>query len=93
LKKRDFTELWTYGTYDSLNDTDFGMSFEVPKKWLKTKINEYRCKTLSEFYTTYTWDTTINLHIEAENEGVLLTRKCGMFGHELYKKDINQINL
>lgn len=50
MKKRDFIELWTYGSYDEENDTDFGISFEVPKRWLKQKIQQMRYKNLKEFF-------------------------------------------
>jgi hypothetical protein len=93
MKKRDFIELWTYGSYDEENDTDFGISFEVPKRWLKQKIQQMGYKSLKEFLNDYTWDTTEHLNIEAENEGVLLNRKCGRFGHELYKKKLRNIDV
>jgi hypothetical protein len=86
MKKRDVATIWTYGTHESDNDTDFGISFDVPKKWLKEKVKAMGYSSLAEFCNDYTWDTTASLNIEAENENVLINRKCGKFGHELYKK-------
>lgn len=84
MKKRDIIELWTYGSYDELNDIDFGKSFEVPKRWLKNKISEMGYKSLIGFLNDYTWDKTMILEIEAESENVLLSRKCGRFGHMIH---------
>jgi hypothetical protein len=75
VKKRDVIELWTYGTYDEENDTDFGMSFEVPKRWFKSKLSIIGYKTIEEFLGDYTWDTTISIINMANNDGVLLSKK------------------
>lgn len=85
MKKRDVIELWTYGTYEEESDTDFGLSFDVPKKWLKAKIKELGYKTFNEFYSDYTWDTTESILADAQLDKVVLNIKCGRFGHILWR--------
>lgn len=83
MKRGAFVEIWTYGSYDELNDVDFGMSFEVPKKWLETKISEYNFNSLEDFLNEYTWDLTFTIHNDAKCDRVILNKKSGMFGHTI----------
>ena len=48
-------------------------------------------KGLNDFLSNYIWDETEFLDVEAENEGVLLNRKCGIYGHEMYKRRLRDI--
>ena len=87
MKKRDIVTLWTYGEHNEQTDSNAGISFDVPKKWLQPKVKEMGFSSLSEFVDEYSWDTAESLNKSAEQEKVLLNRKCGLFGHELYKVD------
>lgn len=85
MKKRDIVELWTYGTYDELNDTDFGISFEVPKSWLREYVvKEWKYPSLKAFLEDYTWDTTLQTYLDGLAAGVVKNVKCGRFGHVIH---------
>lgn len=57
---------------ENLDYDDVMRTFSVPRQWLSSYLQKDRV-TMKKFMSTYTWDETYFLYIEARNAGVLLS--------------------